>query len=83
MATKKAKQKEAQKLVAIYLGGKAAMKICIDGMEEALTKLLEIAKPGQLFLIGGVTYTLTDNFAVKNTAFKPTAFRRFDLKPVK
>ena len=35
------------------------------------------------FSVDGVSYTVVDNFALKNTMFKPTAFKRFDLKATK
>ena len=59
------------------------MKASIGEMEEALDRLLEIAKPGDTFTIDGVTHALVDNFAGKNTVFQAKAFRRFDLKAMK
>ncbi len=82
MATKKA-TKEAQKLAEIYVAGQAAMKVCIAGKEEALRQLLALTKPGDVFVIGGVTYCIVDNFALKNTMFKPTAFQHYDLKAMR
>jgi hypothetical protein len=76
-------REEAKKLACAYLTWQSMMKNCIVQMEDTLGKLLALAKPGDSFEALGVTYTLVDNFASKNTTFKPTAFRRLDLKATK
>ena len=72
-----------QKYAKAYVEAQAQMKDCIDDMEEALDELLHIAAPGDTFVVAGVSYTVVDNFADKNTAFKAGAFKRFDLKETK
>lgn len=81
---KKPKSKgNPQKYAKAFVEAQTRMKDAIEDMEESLEELLHLAAPGDSFVIGGVSYTVVDNFADKNTAFKASAFRRFDLKATK
>lgn len=75
--------RQAQLAIRSYLSAAAAFKKAIDRRELAHAKVLELLDVGQTVVVGDAVYTVIDNFATKNVAWKVAAVRRFELKEKK
>lgn len=70
------KQTAAANLVAI----REQFKVCSDALNAQLEELTTLLEPGETVEVDGVVYEWHDNFAGKNTTYRPACFHRFDLK---
>lgn len=75
--------RQVQLAVRRYLIASSVFKKAIDRRESAHAKVLELLTVGQTVVVADAVYTVVDNFATKNVAFKPAAVRRFELKEKK
>jgi hypothetical protein len=70
------KQAAVQNLVGL----KQAMKVAQDAVNAQLEELSHLLAPGEIVEVDGTPYEWQDNFAGKNTTYRPACFHRFDLK---
>ena len=71
-----------QTAVANLIGLKENFKLYQDAINAQLEEIAETMKVGETVDVDGVTYELKDNFAAKNTTFRPACFHRLDIVEV-
>jgi hypothetical protein len=72
-----------QKAVQNLIGLKESFKLCQDAIAAQLEELARTMKVGETVEVDGTLYDLKDNFADKNTTFRPACFHRLDITEVK